>query len=43
MIHQCSSAIAGHIRITFELLAALWADRVCVVGDFNHWQPGHTP
>jgi hypothetical protein len=43
MIYKIASPKVGHIRITFELPAALWADRVCVVGDFNQWQPGHTP
>jgi hypothetical protein len=43
MIHQCASSIAGHLRVTFELPASLWADDVCVVGNFNQWQPGHTP
>jgi 1,4-alpha-glucan branching enzyme len=43
MIHKTHSPLAGHTRVTFELPAALWADRICVVGDFNQWQPGHTP
>jgi hypothetical protein len=43
MIYKTPSPIVGHTRITFELPASLWAHRVCVVGDFNHWEPGHTP
>jgi len=43
MIYKSSSPLTGHLRVTFELPAALWADRICVVGDFNQWQSGHTP
>jgi len=27
----------GRVRVTFELPAALWADRVNLVGEFNDW------
>ena len=42
MIHKTHSPVTGHTRVTFELPASLWADRICVVGDFNQWQPDHT-
>lgn len=42
MIHKTHSPLAGHTRVIFELPAALWADRICVIGDFNHWQPQRT-
>lgn len=28
------------IRVTFELPASIWAARVTLVGDFNHWDTG---
>ena len=39
MICKTLSPLPGHARVVFELLAALWADRVSVVGDFNHGSP----
>jgi 1,4-alpha-glucan branching enzyme len=26
-----------HVRVTFELPSAIWAERVNLVGDFNDW------
>jgi 1,4-alpha-glucan branching enzyme len=26
-----------HVRVTFELPSAIWAERVNLVGDFNNW------
>ena len=42
MIQKTHSLVAGHTRVIFELPASLWADRICVVGDFNHGQPQRT-
>jgi 1,4-alpha-glucan branching enzyme len=43
MIRTSPSQLADHAFVTFELPAALWADRIFVIGDFNHWHPNHTP
>lgn len=37
MIHKQLSPIAGCVRVRFELPSCIWADRICVVGDFNDW------
>ncbi len=34
---------AGKVRVTFSLPAALWADTIYLVGDFNGWNPRATP
>ena len=43
MIRKTHAAVAGYQRVIFELPASLWADRIFVVGDFNHGQPSRTP
>ena len=43
MIHKIQSPIPNHVRIVFELPASVWADRIMVVGDFNHWNPTAMP
>lgn len=43
MIHKIQSSIPNHVRIIFELPASVWADRISVVGDFNHWNPTAMP
>ena len=43
MIHKTKSPRSNHVRIVFELPASVWADRITVVGDFNHWNPNATP
>jgi 1,4-alpha-glucan branching enzyme len=43
MIYKSPSPLAGHVRITFELPSCLWADRIFLVGDFNHWDSQATP
>src|SRR5690606_3841621 len=43
MIYKSPSPLAGHVRITFELPSCLWADRILLVGDFNHWDSQATP
>jgi 1,4-alpha-glucan branching enzyme len=42
MIQKTHSPLAGHTRVIFELPASLWADRICVVGDFNQGQTHRT-
>jgi 1,4-alpha-glucan branching enzyme len=34
---------AGKVRVTFALPAAIWADTIYVVGDFNNWDRRATP
>jgi len=43
MIHKTVSPRPAHAQVTFELPASLWADKVFVVGDFNHWSATSTP
>ncbi|MBP7961573.1 MAG: hypothetical protein KBG20_09810 [Caldilineaceae bacterium] len=43
MIHKSSSSQSGHVRVTFELPACVWADKVFLVGDFNEWNETATP
>lgn len=33
----------GKVRVTFALPAAIWADTIYVVGDFNNWDQRATP
>jgi 1,4-alpha-glucan branching enzyme len=42
MIYKTQSPFPHHIRVTFELPAWVWADQVCVVGDFNQWRANAT-
>jgi 1,4-alpha-glucan branching enzyme len=37
------SAKSGRVRVTFELPAALWVERVNLVGEFNDWDTTSTP
>jgi 1,4-alpha-glucan branching enzyme len=43
MVDRNISTTPNSIAITFRLPDTVWADRVCVVGDFNQWQVGATP
>jgi 1,4-alpha-glucan branching enzyme len=43
MLYKEPSPRAGHIRVTFEIPASVWADRVYLVGDFNNWDPCAAP
>lgn len=43
MIQKTHSPLPNHTRILFELPAALWADRIFVVGDFGEGRPRRTP
>jgi 1,4-alpha-glucan branching enzyme len=42
MIRREPGATSDTMRVTFELPATIWADRVCLVGDFNDWNPQAT-
>ena len=43
MIHKARSSVSGHICLTFELPAPVWADQVFLVGEFNDWDERATP
>lgn len=43
MIKKSASPIPGHVRITFELPASMWADHVFLSGDFNNWDSDDLP
>lgn len=36
-------AAAGKVRVTFAMPAAIWADTIHLVGDFNNWSISATP
>ena len=37
MIYKEPLPDGQHVRVTFELPSAIWAERVNLVGDFNGW------
>ena len=39
MLYKRASSQTGYIQITFHLPSTLWASKVTVMGDFNHWNP----
>ena len=43
MIFKEPSAVPGKLRVTFELPASIWAERVHLVGQFNEWDRARTP
>lgn len=43
MIHKFPSPKPNCVRVTFELPACIWADRIFLVGDFNEWCTTATP
>lgn len=43
MIYKTSSYKSDHVRVIFELPASLWAEGVCLMADFNDWDPSATP
>ena len=43
MIFKRPAATPGQVRVTFELPAQFWAERICLVGDFNAWDTHATP
>ena len=32
-----SNAIKEYVRVVFTVPNAIWADKICLVGDFNDW------
>jgi 1,4-alpha-glucan branching enzyme len=43
MIHKFKSPLPGHVRVVFELPSSVWADRICLTGEFNNWSEHETP
>lgn len=43
MLHKAPSIFPDHVQVTFELPAAIWADNVSIIGEFNNWSPDETP
>jgi len=43
MIRKTLSAHSNKIVVRFELPSAIWADSVCLVGDFNNWNQRSHP
>jgi 1,4-alpha-glucan branching enzyme len=43
MIYNEDGASDGMVRVTFELPASFWAERVHLVGAFNDWDTRRTP
>jgi 1,4-alpha-glucan branching enzyme len=43
MIFKEPSDSPGKLRVTFELPASIWAERVHLVGSFNDWDTARTP
>lgn len=43
MIRKQHSPVPGCVRVCFELPSCIWADRISLVGDFNHWDRHATP
>lgn len=43
MITKTKSPTPGFVRIIFELPSCLWADHVCLIGEFNGWNPATMP
>ena len=42
MISKTISPHCGQVRVAFELPSCIWADRIYVSGDFNHWSETET-
>jgi 1,4-alpha-glucan branching enzyme len=43
MIHKMPAKDPEKVRVRFELPPAIWADSVCLVGDFNSWNETSLP
>ena len=43
MINKELGSTAGLARVTFELPATVWADKISLVGEFNDWDRRVTP
>ena len=43
MIYKQPSPKTGHVRVIFELPSCIWADKICLTGDFNEWDETSLP
>lgn len=43
MIYKEPSTTPEHVHVIFELPSCIWADKVCLTGDFNQWNAGSDP
>lgn len=43
MIIKKSGKTEGTLLITFRLPSSTWAESICIVGDFNDWDPHAHP
>ncbi len=43
MIKKAPSPKKGKVLVTFEFPAEVWASQVCLIGDFNRWDPTAHP
>ena len=43
MIYKTPSPRPGHMRVVFELPSSVWADDICLVGEFNDWDHRNIP
>ena len=43
MIYKLQSTKSEHIRVVFELPSCIWADKICLTGDFNEWDRNSLP
>jgi hypothetical protein len=43
MIYKLPSDNPGYIQVIFELPSCIWADKICLTGDFNQWDESSLP
>lgn len=43
MIYKSQSTVPGRVHVVFELPSCIWADKICVTGDFNDWDENSVP
>ena len=43
MLRKSHSPLPGHIRVSFELPACIWADRIYLSAEFNDWDETALP
>ena len=43
MIYKLPSDKPEHVHVIFELPSCIWADKICLTGDFNQWDESNLP
>lgn len=43
MIYKQPSPMPEHVHVIFELPSCIWADKICLTGDFNQWDERSLP